>query len=269
MFKKIIIIPFILTLNILTANETYILKEGDTLYSLSRMFKTPLDEIININNIEDLNNLPVGSSIIIPTATNSEDGNSNIEKYIVKKGDTLYSISKRFNLSLSTIMKYNNLKEGDVISLGQVLQLNDVLSSNAPIREEKPVEDNIIVKKDPIDNSVDDSVPYWPVAGEITEYSGRIQGVKIQGNSGDYIKAVSKGKVIWYDSFKGIGKVVLIEGSNGYDYLYGTNENLDVSMGVEISAGERLGRLKEDNTSIIFSVFKNGKPLSNISEAPR
>lgn len=239
---------------IIYSNEVYILKEGDTLYSLSQKYNKDIDSIIEVNKIKDITSLSVGSKIIIPDTSYAE------KKYTVMSGDTLFSISKKFNLSLSNIMEYNGINIGDVIFLGQELRLDNISSYEVV---DKPTGEVTI----PEDG--EEFIPYWPLNGSITEYSGRIQGVKIEGNSGDYIKAVSNGKVIWYDSFKGIGKVVLIEGDNGYDYLYGTKESLDVHMGVRISAGERLGRLKDRNTSLIFSVFENGKPLSNITEAPR
>lgn len=268
--KIFVLIIIIFNLNNLYSNEVYVLQDGDTLYSLSKKYKTSLEDIITLNNINDITSLSVGTSIEIPTITShpvSED-----DFYLVQKGDTLFSISNKFDLSLSNIMEYNNLKEDDIISLGQKLIINsDVVEEIIPkvattIKDEfvAEVANNIT----PVE-VVNDSVPYWPINGDISKYSGRIQGVKIEGTSGDYIKAVTTGKVIWYDSFKGIGKVVLIEGDNGYDYLYGSKEDLNVHMGVQIKAGERLGRLKEDNNSIIFSVFKNGKPLNNISEAPR
>lgn len=273
MSKKILIVLFIiLNISFISSNEIYVLQNGDTLYSLSKKYKTSLEEIVDINNIEDITSLSVGTSIEIPTTQEHNESEIKNKSYIVKKGDTLFSISKKFDLSLSNIMEYNNLKTDSIISLGQELNLvaNNIIinspSSNVLLENESiKVQNNNTV----INSSSDDLVPYWPVKGDISNYSGRIQGVKIEGSSGDYIQAVSTGKVIWYDSFKGIGKVVLIEGDNGYDYLYGTKESLNVHMGVQISAGERLGRLQDNNTSIIFSVFKNGKPLSNISEAPR
>lgn len=255
MIKKIVLTLFLfLGFNIIYSNEIYILKKGDTLYRLSKKYNIGINEIIEINKLGDITALPVGSKILIPVVAKTQG------TYTVKRGDTLFSISKKFNLSLSKIMKYNDLEVGDIIFLGQVLQLAGVPDI---------VVTKVVLEKKLIEKKVIDSVPFWPVSGSISKYSGRIQGVKIEGISGDYIKAVSNGKVIWYDSFKGIGKVVLIEGDNGYDYLYGAKENLDVRMGVYINAGERLGRLKDSNTSIIFSVFKNGKPLNDISKAPR
>ncbi|MBN2618659.1 MAG: LysM peptidoglycan-binding domain-containing protein [Spirochaetales bacterium] len=222
---------------------------------MSKKYNVSIDNIINENKIDDFTKLSVGTEILIP---------SNIKKtYIVEKGDTLFSVSKKFNLPLSELMKYNNIKDDDILSLGQELII--VNDSSIP----SIVDDVDTSGGNNVELVSHSELPYWPVEGNITDYSGRIQGVLIEGSSGDYIKAVSKGRVIWYDSFKGIGKVVLIEGDNGYDYLYGTKEDLNVSLGVYISAGDKIGRLKENNTSIIFSVFKNGKPLPNIANAPR
>lgn len=267
--KKFLLIILILQLSIIYSNDIYILQEGDTLYSLSKRFDINIEELIKLNSIDDINSLSVGSELIIGIDDIQDSSNIELETYVVSRGDTLFNISQKFNLPLSIIMQYNNLTADSIISLGQVLKLQKIEQDIVVNEENDPnnQEKNIVVETEKY--TIDESVPYWPVNGNISKYSGRIQGVKIEGNSGEYIKAVSAGKVIWYDSFKGIGKVVLIEGDNGYDYLYGTKENLDVRMGVQITAGDRLGRLKESNTSIIFSVFKNGTPLTDISEAPR
>ena len=51
-----------------------------------------------------------------------EKKSSNIKTYVVEKGDTLYSISKKFNLTVDTLKKYNDL-DSNTIDVGQVLNL--------------------------------------------------------------------------------------------------------------------------------------------------
>ena len=51
-----------------------------------------------------------------------EKKSSNIKTYVVEKGDTLYSISKKFNLTVDTLKKYNDL-DSNSIDVGQVLNL--------------------------------------------------------------------------------------------------------------------------------------------------
>ena len=94
--------------------NTYIVKSGDSLYSISKRFNTTVDEIKKINNLTN-NLLSIGQKLIIPNNNNS---NNNI--YIVKSGDSLYSISKRFNTTVDDIKKINNLTS-NLLSIGQKL----------------------------------------------------------------------------------------------------------------------------------------------------
>lgn len=253
--RKTVIITLILISSFIHT-ETYTIKKGDTLYSISKKFNITLENLMEWNNINSANSLSIGMALIV--------GKGNY--YTVEKGDTLYSISKKLNFPLSEILEFNNLEEGSIISLGQVIYYPGEGVQVIPEIEtmEEDLHDSVDVT--PESGTI---APFWPVEGNRKSYNGRIKGIEIIGRPGDYIRAVSNGKVIWYDSYKGIGKVVLIEGDNGYDYLYGTNEALNVSLGNTIARGDRLGRLQENNTSLIFSVFKNGKPLENISNAPR
>jgi spore germination protein YaaH len=57
--------------------------------------------------------------------TRVDTDDSKIETYAVQAGDTLYSISRRFNLTVETLKQYNGLKNND-LSIGQVLYLHAV-----------------------------------------------------------------------------------------------------------------------------------------------
>lgn len=97
-------------------NETkdyYTVEKGDTLYSISRRFNIPVDEIRRINNLtSDI--LSIGQKLYFVEMPQNES------IYIVQKGDTLYSVSKKFNLSIDDIKRLNNLTN-DNLSIGQEL----------------------------------------------------------------------------------------------------------------------------------------------------
>lgn len=95
---------------------TYIVKKGDSLYTIAKKYNTSVSEIVNLNNLAN-NNLQVGQNLKIP-------GNDTIPSstYTVKSGDTLYSIAKKFNISVDSIKSKNNLKNNS-ISVGQVLNI--------------------------------------------------------------------------------------------------------------------------------------------------
>ncbi len=103
----------------------YMVKSGDTLYGIAKKYNSNVDTIIKDNNLTS-NNLKVGSILKIRT---SNEGVSVLEcfgdgldseGYVVKKGDTLYSIARMFNTSVQEIKRKNNLKS-DSLSIGQEL----------------------------------------------------------------------------------------------------------------------------------------------------
>ena len=93
----------------------YTVKSGDSLWSISRKFGITVDELKNANNLSS-NLLSVGQNLIIPSKEKS--GN----EYIVKKGDTLYSIAKKYNTSVDNLKSINSIIT-DSLSIGQVLKL--------------------------------------------------------------------------------------------------------------------------------------------------
>ncbi|MBQ9024158.1 MAG: LysM peptidoglycan-binding domain-containing protein [Bacilli bacterium] len=105
-------------------NITYVVKRGDTLYSISRQYGVPVDTLRRINNLTS-DVLSIGQEISIPSSksviTPSEDEIINEPNtYVVQRGDTLYSISRRFNIPVNDIKIQNNLTN-DILSVGQVL----------------------------------------------------------------------------------------------------------------------------------------------------
>lgn len=92
----------------------YIVKRGDSLYSIAKSYNTTVDNIIKINNLTNTN-LSIGQTLKIPT-TNPSTSNT----YIVKAGDNLYNIAKRFNTSVDNIKQKNNLST-NLLSVGQKL----------------------------------------------------------------------------------------------------------------------------------------------------
>lgn len=93
---------------------TYIVKLGDSLYSIARNYNVSVQDIINYNNLSS-NLLSIGQNIKIPKS------NSYIT-YTVKSGDNLYVIAKKYNKSVQKLMDYNNLKT-NLLSIGQVIKI--------------------------------------------------------------------------------------------------------------------------------------------------
>ena len=101
----------------------YIVKKGDSLYSIARVYKTTVQEIQKLNNLKS-NALSIGQELKIPE-NYVNDASANLPTYInytVKKGDSLYSIAKRYGITTDTIIKDNALKN-NLLSIGQNLKI--------------------------------------------------------------------------------------------------------------------------------------------------
>ena len=101
-------------------NDVYIVKSGDTLYGIASRYDIKVSDLKSYNNLTgDI--LSIGQELYIPTGQVSEDlVGTDYNTYTVKLGDTLYSISKEYETSVSNLKRINNLTS-DVLSVGQQL----------------------------------------------------------------------------------------------------------------------------------------------------
>ena len=98
--------------------QTYTVKKGDSLYIIANKYNTSVDNIKRLNNLVS-NNLSIGQILKIPMSSSNQ---SNTTTYVVKKGDNLYSIAKKFNTTINSIKSKNNLKT-NTLSIGQTLMI--------------------------------------------------------------------------------------------------------------------------------------------------
>ena len=91
----------------------YKVVSGDSLYKIAKKYNVTVDSIKELNNLTS-NLLSIGQTIKIPTTSTNE------RTYIVKSGDSLYSIAKEFNTTVDNLKKLNNLPS-NMLSIGQML----------------------------------------------------------------------------------------------------------------------------------------------------
>jgi flagellum-specific peptidoglycan hydrolase FlgJ len=89
-------------------------------YATDPKYPDKLIGIIEKNNLTRFDDLVLGGSVQV---ANTED--VEINTYTVEKGDTLYSIARRFNITVETLKEYNGLQSND-ISIGRVLYLHGI-----------------------------------------------------------------------------------------------------------------------------------------------
>ena len=96
--------------------EIYDIKDGDTLESIAYMYDITVQDIKDING--DVSNFRAGGNIIVP-----KKRNAYFDTYSIKKGDSLYAISKEYGLSPSLLAGLNGLNLNDYIYPGDSIMV--------------------------------------------------------------------------------------------------------------------------------------------------
>lgn len=105
------------------SQEIYTVKKGDSLWKIANKYNTTVEKLKSANNLKT-NTLSVGQKLVIPSISVSPEVS---DTYIVQKGDSLWSIANKFNITVSELKNLNNLTN-NLLSIGQVLKIKD--SSN-------------------------------------------------------------------------------------------------------------------------------------------
>lgn len=87
----------------------YIIKQGDTLYSISRENNVPLPLILRLNPFVDIYNLQVGDELCIPVL--EQDAPERVVPYVVQNNDSLQTVLDKFGIELNDLMSHNNLSQ--------------------------------------------------------------------------------------------------------------------------------------------------------------
>lgn len=102
-----------------TTTQIYVVQYGDTLSQIALEYGTTVENLAAINNIQNVNLIYVGQIIKIP----SSGYDMSHRLYVVKRGDTLWGISRRFGVSIAQIVMLNRIANPNLIYPGNVLRI--------------------------------------------------------------------------------------------------------------------------------------------------
>jgi len=173
---------------------------------------------------------------------------SNTENtYIVKSGDSIWSIALKYNLDPQTIIDRNNFSKPFRIFPGEKLFLTKninnvfVMTKRVPPSWHTPIKSNNIPRTQGL---------YWLVFNE---------------KKGSPIYAAQKGKVVISGpDIPGYGNLVMISHPNGFISLYAHCHNIFVKTGETVSKGmviAKVGSSESSSPMLRFQLRKNGAPI--------
>ena len=169
----------------------YIVKKGDSLWSIASKNNTTVDNIKKLNNLSS-NNLSVGQVLKLSYDTGNEDiKESNI--YTVKKGDSLWLIANKYGTTVDELKIANNLKS-NTLSIGQTLII--------PEKKESTNKISYVVKKGDslwlIANKYDTTVEKIKSTNNLKSNTLSIGQVLVIPSSSEFITyTVKKGDSLW------------------------------------------------------------------------
>jgi len=238
----------------------YTIVKGDTLWSISQRYDLKMISIISVNNLKEISRLSIGQKLKLPI-TNMDIAKAegyNLEAtaeeiiYDVKKGESLWSISRDYNVKLEAILAANSITDASKIFAGQQLRIPNVTGSRSNIS-------NFI----------------WPVRGRVTSpYGMRVlngrkefhSGIDIGGPIGTNIIAAESGRVSYAGYMRGYGNVIILSHEGGYSTVYAHNSVNLVKKGQYIKKGSVIAKVGRTGNAtgphLHFEVRLMGKPLN-------
>jgi LysM repeat protein len=100
---------------------SYVVQQGDTLYSISRRYNVSVEALMQANPLLNIYSLQVDEAICIPVST-PQNNYSHYTTYLVKEGDTLGQILQENGINLADLMEFNNL-DSIYVTPGTTLQV--------------------------------------------------------------------------------------------------------------------------------------------------
>lgn len=266
--------------------DDYPVSSGETIYSIAWKYEIDPFELARWNNIaspyriypgQRLRMKPGKSSTAASGSQKQSTGSvaARPDKITVSKGDTLYALAKKYDISASKLASINGLRSPYTIKPGQTLKLTAPKTRSTVATTTKPKPKSTSTASLPNDNRKIDW--QWPVQGKLittfkSNKSGR-KGIDIAGSEGKVVKAAAAGKVVYSgNGLISYGNLVIIKHNRTYLSAYAHNRKLMVKEGDSIKAGQKiaeLGKTGADSPRLHFEIRKNGKPVNPLTYLPR
>jgi lipoprotein NlpD len=193
--------------------------------------------------------------------------NNKYSFHIVRKGDTITSISRRYNITIKKLKSLNNLNDSDFLKKGMKLKVPAVGASRsaATISDDAWKHESTNIKKPRF---------RWPVQPIIEYRQDGLNGVKpigiiITGKPGARVLSSGPGVVRKIGAMRGFGKYIVINHPGRYATVYANLCDIAVTEGDTIKAGDVIGNINITDRKLHFQIDFEGKPENPLIYLPK
>lgn len=195
--------------------------------------------------------------------------------YRVERGDTLYSIARRHNRSVSELARWSNISDSSQIEVGQLIRVKPPAGAgiSAAKATDKPA--TATAPRATAPDTTPSKPPasairlQWPADGRVTGSFAppAEKGLRIEVPAGGKVRAAAPGWAIHVGTLRGYGQLVIIKHNDDWLTVYGNLDRPLVKENDRISAGQDIGTMSRAN-ELHFEVRGNGKPVNPASYLP-
>ena len=282
--------------------EDYTVKSGDTIYAIAWRYELDPEAFAAWNGIsasklikpgqrlhtrqpygfaatsnrEHVSDAPQTATQPTGSSKKQVTFSSNQKWVLARKGDTLYSLSKRSGVNVERLAQLNQLKKPYTIQPGQTIFLKPITTSAKSIAYKTTAPDTVATNKE-IKAQQSKQKTHWPTTvrwqlpakGKVVKKFSRqrndAKGIDIAGKLGQAIVASADGKVVYSgDGLISYGNLIIIKHNKTYLSAYAYNRKLLVKEGDSVKSGQKIAEMgRKDNLSprLHFEIRKNGKPV--------
>jgi lipoprotein NlpD len=225
--------------------------------------------------------------------------------YVVKSGDTLYSIALAFGRDYRELARWNGLDDPARLKVGQTLRVQPPAADDAaaaaaansavavtvplgapaaapaPAPAAAPAAAQAAAPAAVASNPTLPAVApletgawVWPTPGSVIAPfdDPRNKGIDIGGHEGDPVVAANDGTVVYSgNGLRGYGNLVIIKHSDDFISAYAHNREIVVGQGQAVKRGQRiavLGKTEAESPRLHFEIRRQGKPVDPVRYLP-
>lgn len=215
------------------------------------------------------------------------------ESYVVREGDTLYSIAFRFGMDVRQLARLNDIGPPYLIHPGERLRLTGTASAGsgtvAANRErERDRSGGAATTRDVGGGTTDgragaartaaasDISWRWPTDGDVVRSFGEGRqtgkGIDIRGQEGQPVRAAGSGRVVYSGSgLIGYGRLIIIKHDDTFISAYAHNRRIAVAEGDAVTVGDvigEMGRGPDDAPLLHFEIRVDGEAVDPLLYLP-
>lgn len=196
---------------------------------------------------------------------------------MVRAGDTLYAIARRYDLDYRDIARWNGIDASDVIRPGDRLRLQRPPRDHAGASRAARSPDAAARRASPDDPAHRPPDWRWPVdggtvVGSVRQPSGGV-GLRIDGGLNQPVFAAADGTVAYTGSgLRGYGQLVIVNHARGWLTAYGHNAVVQVREGDTVRAGQQIAAMGPgpgQQPMLYFEIRLDGEPQDPLAQLPK